>query len=1278
MLYSKFMKKLLLYPSMLLLLNVSTNAQVVVKGTLNWNFDDQNQSGKIQSIWFKGATNSTSFSSLPIWTYNQELPDRTIASSSRLQVIKEKEINPVLISQELKSVLQDHYDISLLNGEARHKNFANIRVTPLRTAGGKVMALQSMDILIENAPSILASNPGPDFKRNSELKEGQIYKISVSHRGLFRLDKNFFENKLKVNVAGIDPRNIRLLGNGGAMLPESNSALRIDDLGENPVLFKGEDDGIFNDGDYMLFYADGPDSVNYDPVTKEMKSVKNIYSSKSYYFIKFDVKPGKRISKTGTILQTTYATSSGVDYYHHEKDLSNLLDIDECNHGSGQKWYGEELSNTRELNLSQEVQLDNIDKSFPAVVSAEFASRATQTTQLIINIDNTSKSMPLASSPFSCTSRFAANNFFRQNFAITSERPSVNISFPQTGINSDGWLDYINITFTKSLQYTNIPLFIFDPAATSSATTRYNIQLSSNLSDIICWRVTDILNINEIPVQKSVLSASFADESTSYQRYILFQPDGITESPEYESAVENQNIHELDNVDLVIVYHTSLKREAERLLKHRTNFSGLTGVAVDMAQIANEFASGSKDPSALRDFARMLYSRNTKFKYLLLFGSASFDYRHLLNNTKDYDFVPSYQTAESLDPILAYPSDDFFGLLDPQEGENLSGMLDIEIGRLLARDLEEAGTIVDKIIRYDTDPKVESDWKLNMLFLGDDEDGNTHMSGVDDLANYNSTDAPWLNQHKVYLDAYEQISTPGGERYPDVNRAITEEVYRGAFVMTYLGHGGPTGLAQERVLQENDIKTWDNQYKSPLLITATCSFTPFDDPRILSAGELTQDQTNGTIALFSTVRAVYASENYALSLATLEKLFKKDANGYPTLGDILISAKNEVLGANSRKYFLFGDPSQKLAYPKFEAEVTSLNGAPLNTTDTIRALEKVTLKGIVKNATGIVHSDFNGLIFVTVYDKPVNLKTRGNNGGVQFSYQLQKNILFKGVSDVTKGEWSIEFYVPKDINYTVGKGKISLYATNLKDEDAAGYSDKFYVGGYSKNGITDDKPPVVKLYMNDVHFVNGGITNENPKIYAELSDDFGINITGNSIGHDLVAVLDQNEQNPLLLNSFFNAKANDYSEGTVSFPLKSLTPGKHHLHLSAWDISNNQGSADIEFQVLSSDDVFIEKVFNYPNPFNTRTRFQFETNYINLPLDITIQIQSISGKVVKTIQQRITPGGFRIDDIEWDGRDDLGNLLANGVYLYRVGLYSSTKEIILSQKSTYQKLVILR
>ncbi len=1260
--------------------SIIAHAQYEIKDKLIWNNEQNKSYESSNSIpFFKNCIRNVEFPDIPSYTAMIDLPsDGTI--QTQLIIIREtpKKINNL----HSKNILFSNYQINTRILQERRKFKAVIELTPIRFASNQeIILLDEFEIKVNFIQKSIASSPAPPNTFISELSDGLIYKISIPKRGIYKITKAFFKDQLKVNADGLDPRNIRLLGNGGTRLPEKISTSRIDDLQENRIFFSGEDDGTFNDQDYILFYAEGPDKVIYNETNKTFSIDKNPYSDKSYYFIKLDNKKGLRIPQATPATTTEYNSGAGLGFYHHEKEIINLLDDDECNHGSGQIWYGEELSNTRNLDLSSELNLQDILLDKPVKIKGEFAARSSLNSNLKLNFNRQSKSYTLGASSFSCTTRYASSNPFEADFAYDGTTKDLSISFPNTSVNSEGWLNYLTLNFSKLHSQFNEPVWIFDPEALNKNTS-YKLSNFSSKTRLF-WDITIPSQIRSLPNAINSKDTYNVSATSELSTFLCFSTDDNIPAPEFNGLVDNQNIHGLDKLDLLLIYHKSLKEEAERLLKHRTTFSKLSGAAVDIEWIYNEFGSGSPDPTAVRDFAKMLYTRNPNFKYITLFGTASYDYRHLSPNTKDYNLVPTYETAESLDPILAFPSDDYFGLLDDNEGENLIGLLDLEIGRILARTTEEARIIVDKIVRYDTEPKLMGDWKLNIVFSADDEDGNAHISDVESLAISNKSNFPIYNQQKIYLDAFEQISTPGGERYPEANKAINDEIFRGAFVMAYLGHGGPTGLAQERVLQENDIRLWENELRSPLMITATCSFTPYDDPRIYSAGQQTQAQKNGTVAIYSTVRAVYANENYRLTNETLEEAFKKTNNSYPTLGDMLRVAKNNLSTAgvrsdNNRKYGLFGDPAQKLAYPDLETEVTSVNGQALSTQDTFKALQKIQIKGVVKANNGQIKQDFNGKLYITIFDKAVNLKTRGNNGNSPFNYSLQRNIIFKGITEVKNGEWISEFTIPKDINYVSGQGKISLYATDEKELDAAGFTDKFVIGGFSKDAEKDDVPPVVKLFINNNDFVNGGICNENPKIYAEISDDYGINITGNSIGHDLVAILDGNDQNPIVLNTFFKSKLNSAKDGNVEYPLKNLSVGKHTLSLVAWDISNNRGLGNIEFNVISSDDVSIQQVYNYPNPFNKKTNFQFEMNYINLPTDITVQIQSLSGKIVKTIQEKITPTGYRITDIEWDGKDDNGSELANGVYLYRIGVHHSSSELIFTQKSDFQKLVILK
>ncbi|HFC00045.1 MAG TPA: type IX secretion system sortase PorU, partial [Phaeodactylibacter sp.] len=706
---------------------------------------------------------------------------------------------------------------------------------------------------------------------------------------------------------------------------------------------------------------------------------------------------------------------------------------------------------------------------------------------------------------------------------------------------------------------------------------------------------------------------------------------------------------------------------AEKLRDHRMSHSNINVTIVRLDQIYNEFASGAADVTAIRDFAKMLLDRSDQFKYLLLFGDGSFDYKNItgLNRSDDGEtnnnIIPPYETNRSLHTIYAFPSDDYFGLLSEGEGTpNLTGKLDIAIGRLPFKNEEEATDMVDKIIHYDTSPNTLGDWKNRIAFVGDDEDSGKHSIDANGVSNLLKSEHKVYNHEKIFLDAYQQVSTSGGQRFPDAVSDINRNIFKGLLSINYLGHGGGSGWAQERILQRQQILNWDNFDKLPLMITATCSFTGYDDPNSVTAGELCMlNKKGGVIGLFTTVRAVFSNSNKELTEAVFRNMFDRGANGEIfTIGDISRIAKNELGDTeNKRKFALIGDPSMRLALPKYNISTTKINGNVVDTSsqDTIQALQKVTIEGQIEDFDGNILTDFNGKIFPTIFDKSTTVRTLGQDeGSLIFDFDLQKNVIFKGVASVTNGKFTFTFIVPKDINYSYGFGKISYYAHDGVSTDAAGYYDKITIGGTNPNAIADNQPPVVEVYMNSEEFVFGGITDENPVLLVQLSDDNGINVVGNSIGHDLTGVLNENTQNTYILNDFYESALDDYTKGTVRYPLSNLKEGRHKIKVRAWDISNNSAEGYTEFIVANSAEAALKHVLNYPNPFMENTSFQFEHNLPNQVVDVQIRVFSVSGRLVKTIEEQLMTEGTRITGITWDGTDEYGDQLGRGVYLYKV------------------------
>ena len=549
------------------------------------------------------------------------------------------------------------------------------------------------------------------------------------------------------------------------------------------------------------------------------------------------------------------------------------------------------------------------------------------------------------------------------------------------------------------------------------------------------------------------------------------------------------------------------------------------------------------------------------------------------------------------------------------------------------------------------------------------------MDQADDLADIVDARGKDFNSEKIYLDAYQQQSTASGERYPDVTVDLNNTVERGALIVNYTGHGGETGWTAERVLGIFDISNWTNINNMPVFMTATCEFSRFDDPLRTSAGELVLLNPNGGGAgLMTTTRLVFSWPNYLMNRTMYEGIFERKANGETKrLGDVFLDIKNiNAFSSNSRNFSLLGDPALKLGLPNHEIHTTSINGNVDLTADTLNALSKVTVTGEVRDLNGNKLNDFNGIVYPTIFDKVEQRSTLNNDGGGVFNYNIRDRRIFKGQATVTNGDFSFSFVVPKDISYSFGTGKISYYAQNQSD-DANGFEESFIIGGSSNSRVEDNDGPEIDLFMNDAGFVFGGITNRDPILMANLSDEQGINTVGSGIGHDLVAILDEETDKAFILNEHYEAAIDDYSKGTIRFPFKDLAPGKHTLRLKAWDVANNSSEKSIEFNVVEEREVEIDNLVNYPNPFTTNTEFIFQHNQAGVPLDVKIEVFTVSGKLVKSIDEIIVSQGFVSRDIKWDGKDDFGDRIAKGVYVYKLQIRSGNG----STAEKIEKLVIL-
>ena len=375
-----------------------------------------------------------------------------------------------------------------------------------------------------------------------------------------------------------------------------------------------------------------------------------------------------------------------------------------------------------------------------------------------------------------------------------------------------------------------------------------------------------------------------------------------------------------------------------------------------------------------------------------------------------------------------------------------------------------------------------------------------------------------------------------------------------------------------------------------------------------------------------------------------------------------------------RNFALLGDPALKLGKPGPRVITDEINGVNVSmVTDTLKALSKITVTGHVENSSGALLTNYNGLVYPTVFDKRKTRYTLGQDIASPVKpFDTQNNIVYKGKSTVNNGQFTFSFVVPKDIDYSFGKGKISYYG-NTTNAHYYGFDTSIVVGGVNPDGIADDIGPEVDLYMNDENFVNGGLTDSNPLFLANINDENGINTTGNGIGHNITLIIDGNTAAPIILNNFYEADLDTYQSGKVSYRLSELEEGPHQLVFKVWDVNNNSSESILDFIVVAEEEIGISHLLNYPNPFTTNTDFYFEHNQVCNSLDVKVEIFTVSGKLVKTIIETVHTAGFRSDGINWNGRDEYGDKLGRGVYVYRLSIETEQG----NKAEKIEKLVIL-
>ena len=1249
-----------------------------------WNdIDQQNSETTTQNIKKKYSPGLIDVLISQDMNYDIQWEDTNYVDEKSLEISNIRYDN--LSSHELKiaqkEFLLDKHISVLKSGKARNKLYSSISINPIIKVNGVYKKIISFKVSYNydnsNRPQKVSS------LSNSVLASGDWYKFKVDQTGVYRINKSFL-NSIGMNTDNVDPRTIKIFGNGGTALPFKNIDNNELDLIENSIQIVGEEDGSFDSNDFILFYGVGTKGYQGEYFDTNI----NPYSDQSFYYVTSGVDFGNRIQQ---MAEPSAEATTIIDRYNSYQ----FFESDEFNPAKvGRRW----LSNRFDIESEQSFTLD-----FPNIVPGELmnvkvkvASASEITTSMAVSINGTSLN-PLIFSPIN-DPQLLDSKEFTGDIPSGNENIVFNLIYNNGGNPSSiGYLDYISVDALVFLEGNNKQMsFKWNRAGLESGIGEYQISNASQFSQI--W---DITNPRLVTSKTNTANASFSFKANlgEPRAYVAVNPTNYYDPIKInQSYVPNQNLKgtvfedesgNFKDIDYLIVTPPSLFQAASRLADHRFRVDGIHIKVVATNQIYEEFSSGKQDIAAIRNFIKYIYDNASteakRIKYLCLFGDTSYDYKDRISNNNN--MVPTYHRLFSNSTFSSFMSDDFFGNMDPEEGLMLSNeKLDIAVGRILADDLVLANTMVDKIIAYDS-KEAFGNWRNDFVLVSDDVDEdwefNSLQKNLDALGDEISARKPTINVKKLHSDSFQQIASAGGDRYPDVNNEFQNAIETGALIIDYLGHGGEDGLASEFIFTKETAQNLRNNNKFPCMITVTCEFTKFDNPQRITAGELFYwNEDGGAIALVTTTRSISTGTANVFNDLLAPELFGFGVDVPATPAEAVRIAKNSTPNVNRNVIFYIGDPSMHLAFPKPKIELRSVNGVLLEEfSEVLKALDKVKLSGEIQDSNGNILADYNGIIEVKLFDKNLERSTLGNDGVTGSNNELLimdfttlGGVLFNGKATVSEGFFEIEFIMPRDTQIPVGSGRVSFYSQqNNSLNDQTGYSSNIRVGGINEDAPEDNQGPLINLFMNDESFVSGGVTNNTPILIAKLSDENGIN-TASGIGHDMIAILDGDESNPFVINDYYQADVDDYSSGTASFTLRDLEEGLHTVTFKAWDVYNNSSTSEIQFVVTGNDDLKITNVLNYPNPFVDYTEFWFNHNRPFEPLEVQIQVFTVTGKVVWTKNQIISTDGFLSRDIVWDGKDDFGESVGKGVYVYKLTVNSTLTS---KRAEKYEKLVIL-
>ena len=993
------------------------------------------------------------------------------------------------------------------------------------------------------------------YAEQSELSSGKWVKISTTERGVHRIDAATLQS-----WGFTDASKVSIYGQDGYMLPETFGTNDTDDLQAIP---------LYVENGNLYFYSTGSTQWVNTSGTTYWTHTNNYYSNINYYFLTEDREP-MVMERVETALNSSTPMTTFDEYQLHEQD--NV-----CLGQTGRLYLGEDL-----------IQNKTITMQAPGIVGDKMTlylamgANTSSTYTLITSYNGT------ALSPYVTVSASDSYTYLKEakRYYTVNANEEFELSFKATGSGSlnSFYLDYIRLFYTRQLSLDDAQLHFRRANANG---TYYAIDINGHNSDNV--RVWNITNVNKPYIQATTLQdnmVAFTPDNSGLNEYIAFDAnDAALPTAQWVCNVEPQNLHGIDYIpDMVIVTTRYFVKEAERIAQLHREADNMKVLVCDQLAIFNEFSGGTPDATAIRRMMKMFYDRaqagyGNAPRYLLLYGRSSYNNRSIapaLHNENNLLLV-TYQSESSTDQRYSYITDDYFAFLDDNSGKDItSEPMQVSVGRMPIKNLEESQMVYKKLMTYINQKPMKNLWKNKTCFIGLNGDNNLHVRQMNTVSEQTvEANQQHMIVDKVYLSAY---NTRNNKKFEGAQEQIFRDLEEGTMLYDYMGHAGHLSIGSNLInithAKEMTNKLW------PVFITATCDVCPFDKDENSVGEELFRNDKGGFIALYTTTRTVYTNGNEDINRELLNEFFIPGEDGKVRLGDVMRRAKttllydkkgNIVSDPNKLKYCLIGDPALAIPLPSYDIHVESINGTATSNKGKIKVVAngEVTLTGSILDKEGNVDTNFNGVICYEVYDaetqevatESINTSTGSTMLTENFSYYRYK--LVTAADTVVNGKFTTKFRLPQQCLQSDTTGLISLYAYNNEMTiEAKGYNKNLYING-SEEGSTDvTAPNFSNVWIGDESFSEGGVVESNTLFHCDIADEeSGLTNNEISMGKAMTLWLD----GKLVCNDLtgYYSPALGFGKGSIDYPLNNLSVGSHSVTVKAFDNAGNASEITI-------------------------------------------------------------------------------------------------------------------